>query len=201
MSYDRHWVSNHWSLLMEKTRLILGLICARNKMSFPHRCWGDLNTFQCKGHSWWRHQMETFSALLALCAGNSPVPVNSPHKGQWRGVLMFSLICVWINGWVNTREAGDLRRYRGHYDVIIMCRLVARGTIQEFMTSRKLVQYSKSRDLPASDIQMSRSELMKMIEYQNSSTVRVAWHTSVNVVNIIPATRLDILCLFYSIYK
>ena len=28
-------------------------------------------------------------------------PVNSPHKGQWRGALMFSLICVWINGWVN----------------------------------------------------------------------------------------------------
>ena len=34
---------------------------------------------------------------------------------------MFSLMCVWINGWVNTRQAGDLRRYRGHYDVIIMC--------------------------------------------------------------------------------
>ena len=42
--------------------------------------------------AWWRHQMEPFSALLALCAGNSPVPVNSPHKGQWRGALMFSLI-------------------------------------------------------------------------------------------------------------
>ena len=64
---------------------------------------------------WWRHQMETFSALLAICAGN-----NSPHKGQWRGALMSSLICVWINGWVNNREAGDLRRYRGHYDVIVM---------------------------------------------------------------------------------
>ena len=64
--------------------------------------------------------METFSALLAICAGNSPVPVNSPHKGQWRGALMFSLICVWINGWVNNREAGDLRRYRVHYDVIVM---------------------------------------------------------------------------------
>ena len=47
-------------------------------------------------------------------------PVNSPHKGQWRGALMFSLICVWINGWVNNREAGDLRRYRAHYDVIVM---------------------------------------------------------------------------------
>ena len=70
--------------------------------------------------TWWRHQMETFSALLAICAGNSPVPVNSPHKGQWRGALMFSLICAWINGWVNYREAGDLRRNRTHYDVIVM---------------------------------------------------------------------------------
>ena len=44
-----------------------------------------------------------------------------PHtKGQWHGALMFSLICVRINGWVNNREAGDLRRYRGHYDVIVM---------------------------------------------------------------------------------
>ena len=37
-------------------------------------------------------------------------PVNSPHKGQWRGTLMFSLICTSINSWVNNREAGDLRR-------------------------------------------------------------------------------------------
>ena len=47
-------------------------------------------------------------------------PVNSPHKGQRRGALMFSLICVWINGWVNTGEGGDLRRYRAHYDVTVM---------------------------------------------------------------------------------
>ena len=50
-------------------------------------------------------------------------PVNSPHKGQWRGALVFSLICVWINGWVNNREAGDLRRYRVHYDVTVMSQL------------------------------------------------------------------------------
>ena len=31
---------------------------------------------------------------------------------------MFSLICVWINGWVNNCEAGDLRSHRGHYDAI-----------------------------------------------------------------------------------
>ena len=48
-------------------------------------------------------------------------PVNSPHKGQWRGALMFSLVCAWIKDWVNNREAGDLRRQRAHYDVTIMC--------------------------------------------------------------------------------
>ena len=47
-------------------------------------------------------------------------PVNFPHKGQWRGTLMFTLICARMNGWVNNGEAGDLRRYLAHYDVIVM---------------------------------------------------------------------------------
>ena len=81
---------------------------------YQRRQWLDISV------SRWRHQMKTFSALLALCAGNSPVTVNSPHKGQWRGTLMFSLICAQINDWVNNREAGDLRRHRGHYDIIVM---------------------------------------------------------------------------------
>ena len=75
----------------------------------------------CKTHtheSWWRHQMETCSALLAICAGNSPV--NSPRKGQWRGALMFSLICTWVNDWENNHETGDLRRLCAHYDVTVM---------------------------------------------------------------------------------
>ena len=79
--------------------------------------------------AWWRHQMETFSVLLALSAGNSPVtgesPVNSPHKDQWSGALVFSLICAWINGWVNNRETVDLRCHRAHYDVILMLQSVA----------------------------------------------------------------------------
>ena len=64
--------------------------------------------------------METFSALLAICAGIHRSPVNSPYKGQWRWALLFSLICAWINGWVNRREVGDLRRHRTHYDVTVM---------------------------------------------------------------------------------
>ena len=47
-------------------------------------------------------------------------PVNSRHKGDWCEALMFSLICAWLNGWVNNGEVGDLRRHRAHFDAIVM---------------------------------------------------------------------------------
>ena len=81
----------------------------------------SLNFTYCASYSWWRHQTETFFALLALCAWNSLVTGDFPsHKGQWRGALIFSLICTWINRWVNIRKSGDLRRHRVHYDVSVM---------------------------------------------------------------------------------
>ena len=46
--------------------------------------------------------------------------VDSPHKGQWRGALMFSLICTWTIGWANNWVAGDLRGHCTHYDVTLM---------------------------------------------------------------------------------
>ena len=67
----------------------------------------------------WKH----FPRYWPFLWGIHRWPVNSPHKGQWRGVLMFSLICVGINGWVNNCGAGDLRRHRAHYDVIVMLRV------------------------------------------------------------------------------
>ena len=70
--------------------------------------------------SLWRHQMETFSALLAICAGNSPVPGEFPAQRPVTRALMFYLIFAWINGWVNNREAGDLRRHRADYEIIVM---------------------------------------------------------------------------------
>ena len=54
------------------------------------------------------------------------------HKGQWRGALKFSLICTWINGWVNNRGAGDLRRHRAHYDVIVI-KQIWRSTESEWL--------------------------------------------------------------------
>ena len=64
----------------------------------------------------WKH----FLRYWPFVRGIHRSPVNSPHKGQWRGALMFTLIFARINGWVNNREAGDLRRNRTHYDVIVM---------------------------------------------------------------------------------
>ena len=55
----------------------------------------------------WKH----FLRYWPFVRGIHRSPVNSPHKGQWRGALLFSLICASINGWVNNREAGDLRRH------------------------------------------------------------------------------------------
>ena len=70
----------------------------------------------------WKH----FQRYWPFVRGIHRSPVNSPHKGQWRGGLMFTLICARINAWVNNREAGDLIRYRTHSDVIVVTRSVRR---------------------------------------------------------------------------
>ena len=64
----------------------------------------------------WKH----FPRCWPFVRGIHQSPVNPPRKGQWRGALMFSLICSWINVWVNNREVGDLSPHRAHYDVIVM---------------------------------------------------------------------------------
>ena len=70
--------------------------------------------------------METFSALLTLCAGNSPVTGEFPsQRPVTRGFDGF-LSVPWINGWVSSRRADDLRRHRTHYDVIVMVPLGSR---------------------------------------------------------------------------
>ena len=68
---------------------------------------------------WWRHQMETFPRCWPFVRGIHRSPVNSPHKGQWHGALLFSLICAWINGWVNNRKTSDLGHHRTHYDATV----------------------------------------------------------------------------------
>ena len=89
--------------------------CQPSLVSWCHMMslgYSELKQFSNLGNE----QMESFSTSLAFVRGIHRSPVNSPHKGQWRGAVMFSLICAWMNGWVSNREAVDLRRHRVHYD-------------------------------------------------------------------------------------
>ena len=61
-----------------------------------------------------------FFALLAICARNSPVTGEFPTQRPVTGSFDVFFDRAWINDWVNNGEAGDLRRYRVHYDVTVM---------------------------------------------------------------------------------
>ena len=104
----------------------------RGKLGQYYGCWcpgslcsqsiSDISRFHVnflykrQSSSWWRHQMETFPRYWPIVRGIHRSPVNSPHKGQWHGAWVFSLICAWSIGWVNNRDAGDLGHHRPHYD-------------------------------------------------------------------------------------
>ena len=64
--------------------------------------------------------METFSALLALCTGNSPVTGEFPAQRPVTRSFDVYFDLHLNKRWVNNREAGDLWRHRGHYDVTVM---------------------------------------------------------------------------------
>ena len=82
---------------------------------------GCTGSCMCSSETWWRHQMEIFFALLALCVENSPV-TDEFTKASDAEFWCFLWSAPWINGWVNSSATGDLRRHRAHYDVIVMIR-------------------------------------------------------------------------------
>ena len=79
--------------------------------------------------SWWRHQMETFPTLPALCEGNPMVIGGFSNKGNASHaelLFLFSLMCPWTNGWTDSWDADDLRRHGTRYGVALM-RLYLKG--------------------------------------------------------------------------
>ena len=85
-------------------------------ITYIHAHLGYLHMFQMMTSS----NRNIFRVTRPIVRGIHRFPVNSLHKGQWRGALMFSLICAWINDWLNNRQAGDLRLHRSHYDVNVI---------------------------------------------------------------------------------
>ena len=86
-------------------------------------------------YPWWHHQMETFSALLAIGVGNSPVIGEFPTQRPVTQCFdVFFDLCL-NKGWVNNRGAGDLRCHCAHYDVNVMpaCYSQRLGFLQKFL--------------------------------------------------------------------
>ena len=83
----------------------------------------------------WKH----FPRYWPFVRENHRWPLNSPHKGRWHGALMLSLICTWINAWVNNREAGDLIHHSADYDVIVMLPNIIPSTMSINLTHWGLV--------------------------------------------------------------
>ena len=85
-------------------------------------CW-DATAGECysrEAGTRWRHQMETFPRYWPFVRVIHWSSVDSRHKDQWRGALMFSLMYAWTNGWGYIPDAGDLKSQGAYYDVIEM---------------------------------------------------------------------------------
>ena len=79
----------------------------------------------------WKHFRVT-GPLSGESIGHRWIP---PHKGQWRGALMFSLICAWANGWTSCGYAGDVSRHDAQYDVTVILRIKGPRDVSSVMKS------------------------------------------------------------------
>ena len=132
MFYARTYPCVH-GLLCLKWKLLNDRISLRQVITHGILKWlVQYRLGDCMGHiasklsfwSWRRHQLETFSALLACCEGNPSVSVGFPLQSLVTRSSDVSLICAWTNGWANNRHAGDLRRHCTHCDVTVMIMLL-----------------------------------------------------------------------------
>ena len=85
--------------------------------------------------------METFSALLALCAVNSPVTVEFPSQRPVTRNFVLYLICAWTNSWVNNRDAGYLRRNRVYYDAIVIGEGSTGDVVSRYYTLEEMMKW------------------------------------------------------------
>ena len=115
-------MANEMQIYFTRSRLSFWIIVARSSTAIVFIDFLSLvyiSTAWLQECSWyddvvkWKHFPRYWSFVWRFHQS----PVHSPHRGQWRGALMCSLICAWTNSSVTNRDAGDLRRNRAPYDV------------------------------------------------------------------------------------
>ena len=102
----------------------MGTLCAK----CPSFCQSEMVDILKSGCSSWRRwcfhddvmKWKHFPRYWPFVRGIHRSPGNSPHKGQWRGAVMLSLICAWTNSWASNRDAGGFKHHRAHDEVTVM---------------------------------------------------------------------------------
>ena len=126
-----------WASSVSVMRAFKGNLCVSGTVSvwlrIIHCCYNDhmevIMLFATCQHTpddviMWKH----FPRYWPFVRGIHRSLVNSPYNDQWRGALIFSLICAWTYGWVNNRDAGDLRRHRAYNNDIVMVNDILKRT-------------------------------------------------------------------------
>ena len=133
--------------------------------------------------TWWRHQMKTFFALLALCAGNSPATggFTSKRPMTWSFNAVFDLS---LNKPLSKENASDLRRHRAHYDVNVM----------------RIIRSLKWKKSPISLDHLKMNFLDKYIIFKRSECRTFVWHLRKTIYAHVPFGILHNLFLIFSIF-
>ena len=106
---------------------VCSIVCSdnhNNSMEALHYCARKISLMRKYGHIYFSHDdviiWKHFLRYWPFVRGIHLPPVDCPHKGQWRGALMFSLICAWTKVWAKNRDAGNLKRHHAHHGVTVM---------------------------------------------------------------------------------
>ena len=122
-----------------------------------------------------------FPRYWPFVRGINRSPVNSPHKDQWCGALMFSWICVCTNGCVNNCEAGNLRHHRAHYDVIVMIIQKHMQSVQFRHMTLLCLLSTHSRHIDGLLQERRNSVFLALTHGHHSSTSRATYVVSLNL--------------------
>ena len=122
------------------------------------------------------------------------------HKGLWHGALVFSFNCAWTNGWVSNRDAGDLRRHRGNYDVNVMLQQLVKPALKfesAGLLSKQLCKILCTTGKMRMNIYLHKNKYFAWlnINIQTTSINLISWAVQIHTMK----RNRDIFCTFFII--
>ena len=145
--------------------------------------------------SWWRNRMETFSELLAVCEGNPSVTGGFPSQRPVARSFDVFFDLHLNDAWANTRDAGDLRRHRAHYDVTVIYSIHTRNDIGAAnnacrgLSTFSYTPFAKSNGRFFSDIKINMMPLSNLYDFRGVRKMHARVHFRCKIYWILALTR------------